>query len=96
MRIVSLQSHILYVSRVTPDSRMAVTLNAKIVIQHSAATSGDQLVKSTLNRSPLRVDIELVGSEGIFRTSNAMVNRFPDWNWSLVMSGVPGSAFWNM
>jgi hypothetical protein len=73
MRMVSLQSHILYVSRVTPLSRMLVTLKAKSVIQHSVARFAVRLVRSTLKRSPERVEIELVGSDGILRTSKAMV-----------------------
>ena len=65
-----------YVSKVTPDSRMAVTLKANIVNQHSVATFALRFRRSTRRRSPDLVDILLVGSLGTFLRSNAMVKLF--------------------
>jgi len=84
-----------YVRRDTPDSRMAVTLNANIVSQHSVTTFADRLSKSTRRRSPDRVLIDEVGSLGTFRRSNAMVKLFVR-KLSRVMFGILGKAFWNM
>ena len=82
----------MYVSRVTPDSRTAVTLKAKSVGQHSVARSAVRLRRSTRKRSPDRVDMELVGSEGIFLTSKTMVNAVSPQKLSLEMLGTPGRA----
>ena len=61
--------------RVTPLSLMEVTENANNVSQTSLATSAVRFCKSTRSKSPDRVEIELVGSEGTFRTSKQMVKQ---------------------
>ena len=60
-------------SKVTPDSLQATTENANIVIQHSVTELAVRFWRSTRKRSPERVEIELVGSAGTFRTSKQMV-----------------------
>jgi hypothetical protein len=68
---------------------------AHSVSQHSDAKFAVIFVRSILSRSPLLVDIELVGSDGVRLTSKAIVNALL-MSSSLLIFGAPGIAFWNM
>ena len=77
-----------------PDSRTAQTPKLSIVIQHSVAESAVRLVRSTLSRSPLRVDKAEVISCGIFLMSKTIVKALFSKRKRLMLGKWP-SAFWN-
>ena len=78
----------------TPDSFTAHTEKLKSVSQHSETAFGVKLSRSHIRRSPDLVDIDVVGSLGILRTSKTIVKQ-SFTKLSLLILGIPGRAFWN-